>query len=52
MFYVLANAYFALGQYQDAADAYGKALDLAPPGASNLEKIKTYLRFSEELAVN
>ncbi len=50
VFHVLANAYFALEQYQQAADAYRKTLELAPPGAGNLEKIKTYLRFSEELA--
>ncbi|MCB9435472.1 MAG: tetratricopeptide repeat protein [Anaerolineales bacterium] len=49
---VLANAYFGLEQYQQAAIAYRKALELAPPGASNLQKIKTYLRFSEELALN
>lgn len=49
---VLANAYFGLEQYQQAAIAYRKALELAPPGATNLQKIKTYLRFSEELALN
>lgn len=51
VFYVLANAYFALEQYRDAADNYRTALELAPPAADNLEKIKTYLRFSEELAL-
>lgn len=50
VFNVLANAHFGLEQYQQAAIAYQKALELAPPGANNLQKIKTYLRFSEELA--
>lgn len=52
VFNVKANAHFALEHYEDAAQAYRKALQLAPPGAANLEKIKTYLRFSEELALN
>ena len=52
VFYVLANAYFALEQYQQAVNAYQQAFDLAPPSASNLQKIQTYLKFSQELAAN
>jgi tetratricopeptide (TPR) repeat protein len=50
VFNVLGNAHFALEQYRKAAQAYHKAIELAPPGADNLDKIKTYLRFSQELA--
>lgn len=52
VYYVLANAYFALEQYHDAARAYQTALDLAPPGADNLDKIQQYLRYSHDLAIH
>lgn len=52
VFNILANAYFALENYQEAAYAYRIALNLAPSSADNLDKIATYLRFSEELAIN
>lgn len=50
VYYVLANAYFALERYHDAARAYQLALDLAPPGADNLDKINQYLHYSYDLA--
>lgn len=52
VFNILANAYFALENYQEAARIYRTALDLAPSSAANVDKIATYLRFSEELAAN
>lgn len=52
VYYVLANAFFALERYQEAADAYGAALQLAPPGADNINKIQQYLQYSLELALN
>lgn len=50
VFNVLGNAYFALEQYGRAASAYREALSLAPAGAEQLDKIRTYLHFSEELS--
>ncbi len=50
VYYVLANAYFALERYHEAARAYQHALDLAPPGADNLDKIQQYLSYSYDLA--
>ncbi len=47
---VLANAHFALEHYDDAWVAYRHAVELAPPQAENLDKLKTYLKFAEELA--
>jgi tetratricopeptide (TPR) repeat protein len=47
---VLANAHFALEHYNEACVAYQQAVDLAPPNAENLDKLKTYLKFSQELA--
>lgn len=49
VFNLLGNAYFALEKYEKAAAAYHRALELAPPGATGLEKTQIYLRFSEEL---
>lgn len=49
VFDVLGNAHFALEQYHLAAQAYEQAIELAPPNAENLEKIKTYYRFAKEL---
>jgi tetratricopeptide (TPR) repeat protein len=48
-FDILGSAQFALGWYADAADSYLKALELAPANAENLEKIKTYYQFAQEL---
>ena len=49
VYYVLANAYFALERYTEAAKAYQTALDLAPPNADNYQKILQYLQYSQEL---
>lgn len=50
VYYVLANAHFALEKYREAALAYENAARFAPANAPELDKIKTYLRFSRELA--
>lgn len=44
---LLGGAEFALGKYDQAAAAYGRALDLAPPGADT-EKIRQYLDYARE----
>jgi tetratricopeptide (TPR) repeat protein len=44
---LLGNAYFALEDFQAAAQAYRTALDLA--GGAGHEKTRIYLRFCEEL---
>lgn len=49
VFDVLGNAKFALGQYAEAEAAYQRALDIAPPNAEGLEKIKRYHQFAQEL---
>lgn len=49
VFNLLGNAHFALEQYEQAAAAYRRAIELAPPGATGLDKAQIYLRFSEEL---
>ena len=49
VFNVLGNAYFALEQYGAAAVAYRQALLLAPSGAEQLEQIRSYLAFAEDL---
>ncbi len=46
---LLGNAYFALEKYRSAAEAYRRAIELAPSSAAGLEKAHIYLRFSEEL---
>lgn len=51
IFNILGNAYFALGQYKQAADAYRQALLLVPPGAEQLEQIKSYLTYAEDLGM-
>jgi tetratricopeptide (TPR) repeat protein len=50
VFGVLANAHFALEHYAEASAAYERAVELAPPQAENLDKLKTYLKFAQELA--
>ncbi len=49
VFHLLGNAYFALEAYAQAVPAYRSALNLAPSDAEDIDKIETYLRFSEEL---
>jgi len=48
---VLGNAQFALKRYDKAADAYQMALRIAPPNAEELDKIKMYCQFAQELAL-
>ncbi len=47
---VLGNAHFALKRYPEAMEAYGIALQMAPPNAENVDKIKTYYQFAQELS--
>ena len=47
---ILGNAYFALKQYDQALQTYKQALEIAPPNAENLDKLKQYYRFAEELS--
>jgi tetratricopeptide (TPR) repeat protein len=47
---ILGNAQFALKQYAGAVDAYRTALHIAPPNADNLDKIRTYYGFAQELS--
>jgi tetratricopeptide (TPR) repeat protein len=46
---ILGSAEFALGHYQKASEAYQKALQLAPGGAENIDKIRTYLELAQQL---
>lgn len=48
---VLGNAQFALKQYAKAAEAYQMALQIAPPNAEELDKIKMYCQFAQEMAL-
>ncbi len=50
IYYVQGNAYFALGQYAKARDAYANALELAPPSAEHLEKLTQYYQHTQELS--
>jgi tetratricopeptide (TPR) repeat protein len=47
---VLGNAQFALGRYDQALETYRYALDIAPANAENLDKLKQYYRFAQELS--
>jgi cytochrome c-type biogenesis protein CcmH/NrfG len=47
---VLGNAHFALKRYAEAVEAYRIALQIAPPNAENVDKIKTYYQFAQELS--
>ncbi len=51
VFDVLGNAQFALKRYAKAAEAYETALRIAPPNAEELDKIKMYCQFAQELAL-
>lgn len=46
---VLGNAQFALGRYADAFASYETALRLAPASAGDLDKIRRYQQFAQEL---
>lgn len=50
IFDILGSAQFATGRYVQASKSFRKALDLAPPSAENLHKIKTYYQFAMELS--
>ena len=47
---VLGNAQFATGRYADAMKSYQIALDLAPANTEEVEKIKKYYQFAQEMA--
>lgn len=49
IFDVLGNAHFALKHHRAAADAYETALRMAPPNAPDLDKIRRYYQFAQEL---
>lgn len=49
VYHLLGNAHFALESFSQAVSAYRNALELAPSNADDIDKIETYLRFSEEL---
>jgi tetratricopeptide (TPR) repeat protein len=46
---VLASALFALKQYASAAEAYRKALALAPAGSDRVGELRLYARLADEL---
>jgi cytochrome c-type biogenesis protein CcmH/NrfG len=48
---VLGNAQFALKHYAKAAEAYELALQIAPPNAEELDKIRRYCQFAQEMAM-
>lgn len=49
---ILANAEFALARYDEAAEHYQKALDIAPPSFDGIEKIRLYHHFACQLLDN
>ncbi|MBE0691247.1 MAG: hypothetical protein IH587_14100, partial [Anaerolineae bacterium] len=50
IFDILGSAHFALKHYVAAHEAYEMALNLAPSNASDLDKIKRYHQFAQELS--
>ncbi|MBE0690481.1 MAG: tetratricopeptide repeat protein [Anaerolineae bacterium] len=50
IFDILGSAHFALKHYIAAHEAYDQALKLAPSNASDLDKIKRYHQFAQELS--
>lgn len=49
LYLMLGNAFFALGRYAQAAEAYTLGLNIAPPSA-NIAHMQTYLRLSREMS--
>lgn len=47
---VLGNAQFALGHYDDALQAYQRSLEIAPANADNLDSIRQYYQYAQELS--
>jgi tetratricopeptide (TPR) repeat protein len=47
---VLGHALFALKRYDEAIRAYRTALHIAPPNANDLDKIKTYHNYAQQLS--
>jgi len=45
---ILGNSYFALGQFEDAAQAYQTALQMAPSNTESLSTIKSYYEIARE----
>jgi tetratricopeptide (TPR) repeat protein len=48
---VLGNAQFALKHYAKAAEAYEMALQIAPPNAEEIDKIRRYCQYAQEMAL-
>lgn len=50
VFDILGSAFFALAKYDQATEAYQKALELAPANAENINKIRSYYDMAKKLA--
>ncbi|NLX11448.1 MAG: tetratricopeptide repeat protein [Chloroflexi bacterium] len=50
VYHLLGNACYALERYSQAVAAYHQALLLAPVGAAQLDQIRAYLRYAEDLS--
>jgi tetratricopeptide (TPR) repeat protein len=46
---ILGNAHFALRRYPEAVNAYQTALQMAPANADNLDNIRTYYQYAQQL---
>lgn len=46
---ILGNAHFALRRYPEAVTAYRTALQMAPANAENLDNIRTYYQYAQQL---